>query len=76
MTLGEAEAHFADVVARVRAGEEIVIAEDGEPVIRLSPVAGKRTRKRQVGCDVGKGWIADDFDDLPDDFDVQVDATP
>jgi antitoxin (DNA-binding transcriptional repressor) of toxin-antitoxin stability system len=45
-----------------RSGEEIIIAKGGRPIARLVPVReeGKRTR----GIDAGKGWIADDFDDL------------
>ncbi len=58
----EAKTHFSKLLARVAAGEEIVIARAGKPVARLVPV--EREQKRRVlGLDEGKVWIADDFDD-------------
>jgi prevent-host-death family protein len=56
----EAKTHLSRLLARVAAGEEVVIARAGKPVARL--VAITRRRKRRVlGLDEGKGWIADDF---------------
>jgi prevent-host-death family protein len=36
--IGEAKARFCELVARVEAGEEIVIARGREPVARLVPL--------------------------------------
>lgn len=59
----EAKTQLSKLLARVAAGEEIVIARAGKPVARLVPVAQKRKR-RVLGLDAGKEfWIADDFDD-------------
>ena len=58
----EAKTQLSKLLARVAAGEEIVIARDGEPVARLVPVENKPA-KRVLGLDEGKVWIADDFDD-------------
>lgn len=58
----EAKTQLSKLLARVAAGEEIVIARDGTPVARLVPVEKKRA-KRVLGMDAGKVWIADDFDD-------------
>ena len=57
----EAKTHFSKLLARVAAGEEIVIARSGKPVARLVPVERKAER-RVPGMDAGKIWIADDFD--------------
>jgi prevent-host-death family protein len=58
----EAKTQLSKLLARVAAGEEIVIARAGKPVARLVPVEQKRTR-RVLGLDAGKEfWIADDFD--------------
>ena len=58
----EAKTQLSKLLARVAAGEEIVIARAGKPVARLVPVEPKR-RRRIAGLDVGKDfWIADDFD--------------
>jgi prevent-host-death family protein len=57
----EAKTQLSKLLARVEAGEEVVIARAGKPVARLVPAApGKR--RRVPGEDEGKGWIAEDFD--------------
>ncbi|HLA78262.1 MAG TPA: type II toxin-antitoxin system Phd/YefM family antitoxin [Vicinamibacteria bacterium] len=61
----EAKTHLSRLLARVAAGEEIIISRAGRPAAKLVPV-GKRAR-RKAGQDAGKGRIAADFDaPLPD----------
>ena len=48
-------------MARVRQGEEIIIAKAGKPLVRMVPI-DERPTKRIPGIDQCKGWIADDFD--------------
>ena len=68
VNLSEAGIEFADLLARVRSGEEIVLAEDGVPVARLVPVPASPLR-RQPGSARGLIEVGDDFDDpLPDDL--------
>jgi prevent-host-death family protein len=63
----EAKTHLSRLLRRVRAGEEIVIADAGRPVARLVPLATP-TGPRRLGGDEQNVWIADDFDaPLPDD---------
>ena len=62
VNIHEAKTQLSKLLARVAAGEEIVIARAGKPVARLVPVEKKRAR-RVAGMDAGKVWIADDFDD-------------
>jgi prevent-host-death family protein len=58
----EAKTQLSKLLARVAAGEEIVIARAGKPVARLVPVEHKGKR-RVLGQDADKEfWIADDFD--------------
>jgi len=57
----EAKTQLSRLLARVEAGEEVVICRDGAPVARLVPLAPKLGR-RTPGVDKGAGWIADDFD--------------
>lgn len=60
--------HLADVVSRVRAGEEVTISDGGEPVVRMSPARAERPVP-QFGTLAGQAWMADDFDaPLPDDL--------
>lgn len=62
----EAKTHLSRLLARVEAGEEVVIARAGRPVARLVPV-GAPAAGRVLGADAGRLWIADDFDELPDE---------
>ena|SRR6266699_3541942 len=58
----EAKTHFSKLLARVNAGEEIIIARAGKPVARLAPVVPKAAKKRVPGIDKGKIWMSEDFD--------------
>lgn len=50
------------------AGEDVVIAKAGKPIVRLVPVEQNRER-RKLGTLAGKLHVPDDFDDpLPDDI--------
>ena len=61
----EAKTQFSRLLKRVAAGQEIVIAKDGQPVARLVPFRQPGTR--ELGMDAGRVVIADDFDaPLPD----------
>lgn len=67
INIHEAKTHLSKILRRVTAGEEIVIARAGKPVARLVPVAEPK-RERELGRDRGKIWIAEDFDELPEDL--------
>ncbi len=60
------------VIALTRDGDEIVLEENGEPVIKVVSVSEPRgsVRERVLGLGSGKGYfVANDFDaELPDDF--------
>ena len=58
----EAKSNFSRLLREVAAGEEIIIAKGGQPIARLVPV--RESGKRPLGIDAGKGWIADDFDEM------------
>ncbi len=58
------------LLARVAAGEEIVIAKAGKPVARLVPLEAKRPDRlkaerpaRVLGTGRGQVWMAEDFDE-------------
>ncbi len=65
--LGEAKAKFSELVNKALAGEEVVVARDNKPLIRLEPVE-KRRNRRTPGSARGKIRIAEDFDQTPADF--------
>lgn len=64
----EAKTHFSQLLAKVAAGEEVVIAKAGRPIARLVPA--ETPAPRELGWDSGAHfWIADDFDEyLPEEF--------
>jgi len=57
----EAKTHLSRLLARVSAGEEIIISKSGKPVARLIPWDQKK-KKRKPGLDKGLFRIPDDFD--------------
>ena len=57
----EAKTNLSRLIERARAGEEIVIARAGTPMVRLVPVEEPRP-KRRLGMWEGQGWFADDWD--------------
>ena len=55
-----AKTNLSDLVKRALAGEEIVIARDGEPVARLVPV-GRPVARRKFGALAGRLRITEAF---------------
>ena len=70
INMHEAKTTLSRLVERALAGEEIVIARNGTPVVRLVPVAQK-AEPRVPGRLKGQIWISRDFelsDEEIDDF--------
>jgi prevent-host-death family protein len=66
--VAQAKARFSELVQRALAGEEVVIARDNKPLLRLVPLATSSGR-RQPGSAKGMvTHIAPDFDATPDEF--------
>ena len=63
----QARLHVAELVRRAMAGEEVVIAKDHKPVLRMVPIAAAATSRRP-GSAKGSVWMAADFDKTPADF--------
>jgi prevent-host-death family protein len=64
----EAKTNLSRLVERALAGEEIVLTRRGEPAVRLVPVRPAGGFAALKGVWKGQAWIADDFDELPDDL--------
>jgi len=64
VNIHEAKTHLSKLLARVIAGEEIVIARAGTPVARLAPLPPAPSLKRVPGIDKGKVWMAKDFNSM------------
>lgn len=72
----EAKSQLSRLIARVEAGEEIVITRHGRPVARLEPV-GETLRPRKLGTLRGKIRVSEDFDaPLPNEVLDSFEALP
>ncbi len=67
MNIYEAKTRLSQLVDKAAEGEEVIIARNGRPVARLVPVQAAPVR-RQPGAWKGKGWIAPDFDETPEEL--------
>ncbi len=65
--IAEAKAQFSALVQRALMGEEVIIARDNKPVLRLVPVRESQ-HPRQPGTAQGAVWMAPDFDATPEAF--------
>ncbi|MEI9964062.1 MAG: type II toxin-antitoxin system prevent-host-death family antitoxin [Caulobacteraceae bacterium] len=50
VNIAEAKAKLSELVARAEAGEEVVLARNGHPVVTLKPVAEPPKAKRKLGA--------------------------
>ncbi|WP_420597076.1 type II toxin-antitoxin system Phd/YefM family antitoxin [Deinococcus sp.] len=61
-----AKLQLSQLIELALSGEEVVISEDGKPLVRLVP-HGRDTQPRDMGVRIWEGeiYVADDFDELP-----------
>jgi prevent-host-death family protein len=65
----EAKTRLSELVRLAEEGEEVVIERRGTPVARLVPEPKRRNNLASIrGALKGQIWMAEDFDDLPDDI--------
>jgi prevent-host-death family protein len=68
VNLHAAKTHLSRLVDKAMAGEDVVIAKAGKPMVRLVPIAAK-SRRTGFGTLKGRIRISDDFDaPLPDEM--------
>jgi prevent-host-death family protein len=68
LEIPEGQSEFAELLRRVRSGEEIIISQAGTPIARIVPIAEQKL-PRIPGLDRGKVEISPDFDaPLPDNI--------
>jgi prevent-host-death family protein len=66
--ISDAKASLSKLVEKVMRGEEVIIGKSGKPVAKLVPY-NLDTSPRQLGAGRWQGqiWMAEDFDELPED---------
>jgi prevent-host-death family protein len=67
VNIHEAKTNLSKLIERAQAGEEIIIAKAGRPVVRLlaveRPTENKGSNPQGFGCMAGQIWLAPDFDE-------------
>ncbi|MCI0666137.1 MAG: type II toxin-antitoxin system prevent-host-death family antitoxin [Acidobacteria bacterium] len=67
ITLQEAQAHLAELIAGLVAGEEVIITQDDRPVAKLIAERSPARQPRQPGSAIGKLIVhAEDNEHLED----------
>jgi prevent-host-death family protein len=65
--VAQAKAQFSDLVRKALAGEDVIIAKDNKPLLKLVPLEAAR-QPRKPGSAKGKIRMSPDFDHTPPDF--------
>jgi len=69
VNIAEAKAHLSALVKKALTGEEVVIARDNKPLVKLVPLEPVKGQRRPGTAKGQILFIADDFDRTPADFD-------
>jgi prevent-host-death family protein len=67
VSIEEAQGRLTELIAAATRGEEVIIAADGRPAVKLVPVELSRQR-RKPGSAKGLIVMSDDFDEPLEDF--------
>jgi prevent-host-death family protein len=65
--VADAKARFSSLIRKAMAGEDVVIARDNKPIIKLQPVR-RSSRRRKPGSAKGRVWVSRDFGAVLKDF--------
>ena len=60
VNVAEAKARFSQLIQKALAGEDVIIAKDNKPLVRLVPIR-RAVRRRQPGSAKGRVWMSRDF---------------
>jgi prevent-host-death family protein len=67
VNIAQAKARFSELVQKAVSGQEVIIARDNKPLLKLVPLTASHGPRKPGGAR-GKIWMAPDFDDTPADF--------
>ena len=66
VNIHEAKSQLSKLIELAKNGEDVVIAKNGKPEVRLTAI--EKEQKDWFGMDEGKIWMSDDFNELPEDI--------
>ena len=74
LNLYEAKTQLSQLVEKAAAGEEVIIAKAGKPMVRMGPVASpEKPKRRQFGQNLLRvTYIAEDFDAPMSDEELEL----
>ncbi len=74
LNLYEAKTQLSQLVEKAAAGEEVIIAKAGKPMVKMVPVeAQEKPKRRQFGQNLLRvTYIADDFDAPMSDEELEL----
>lgn len=67
---------LAELIEQVKHGEEIILTEQNQPVVRLVAVSTPPRPRAKAGTLKGKIWMSPDFDEPLDDFKQYMKQAP
>jgi prevent-host-death family protein len=71
VNIHHAKTNLSKLIEQAENGEEIIIARNGKPVVKLVPVFAGKNRKNLLGAGIGKIWVAPDFDSPEADKEIE-----
>ena len=69
VNIAQAKARLSELVQKALLGEEVILAKDNKPLLRLVPIAPFQTARKPGSAKRDILFIANDFDQTPDEFD-------
>lgn len=68
-----AKTHLSKLIQQAENGEEVIIARNGKPAVKLVMVTPpvRKSRKHMFGSGIGKIWMADDAFSPETDLEIQ-----
>ena len=66
--IAEAKAHFSEIVQKAMLGEEVIIAKDNKPILKLIPLLVQSGVRKPGSAKEQVLYISSDFDATPDGF--------
>ena len=70
LSINDVPTRLPGILAHAKAGDEIILEDNGEPLATVSPIEKhKKNGNRVAGLGKGTMWMSDDFnEELPDEF--------
>jgi prevent-host-death family protein len=71
-SIADAKTRFSELIQKAMSGEEVIIAKDNKPVVKVVPIVS-HVKKRIPGSAKGQIWVAPDFEAALEDFTAAYD---